>query len=444
MVIGTYNNITLAYLAHLWGVYVMKLKNSIQIAATAALLSTFNYAHAAGFALIEQSGSGMGNAYAGAAAVAEDASTIFFNPAGMTYIEGTQIVGALHLIKPNAEFNNQGSIAGLGRPLGGEGGNAGDLAFVPNFFYKRDLSDTFKFGLGVSSPFGLKTEYNKDWIGRFQAIKSDLKTVNINPALAFKVNDQLSLGFGVSAMWIQAELTNAVNTPFGERNLKVKGDDWGFGYNLGLMYQATEDTRLGLAFRSKIDQKLKGDARSNFTLLNPNPLATLNVDVTAETSLPETLSFSLFSRVNSKWDLLGDVTWTHWSRFRELRIVRDNGTNSTLGVTPENWDNTIRYSIGANYHYSDTLKLRAGIAYDEEAISTEFRTTRIPGNDRKWLALGAGWQYSPNTKFDIGYAHLFISDTKINDNQIALGRGLVKGEYDGSVDILSLQMTHNF
>jgi len=419
-------------------------KSLLRIALITPLVSIPLTTQAAGFALIEQSGSGMGNAYAGAAAVAEDASTIYFNPAGMTYIEGTQVVGALHLIKPSAEFNNQGSVAAAGRPLGGEGGDAGDLAFVPNFFYKRDLTDTLKFGLGVSAPFGLKTEYDKDWIGRFQAVKSELKTVNINPALAFKVNDQLSVGFGVSAMWIQAELTSAVNFgAFGAGSTKIKGDDWGFGYNLGAIYQATDSTRVGLAFRSKIDQHLKGDVK--FAL--PNPLlagAAPNGDVTAEVTLPETLSLSVFSQLNSQWDLMGDVTWTRWSRFRELRVLRDNAANTTLAVTPENWDNTLRYSIGVNYHYDDKLKLRAGLAYDEEAISTEFRTARIPGNDRKWLALGAGWQYSPSTKLDIGYAHLFISDTKISDDQRLAGRGLVKGEYDGSVDILSVQLTHNF
>lgn len=411
---------------------------------SAALLATPIITNAAGFAIIEQSGSGLGNAYAGAAAVAEDASTIFFNPAGMTYIEGTQVVGALHLIRPRGEFNDQGSIGGLGRTRGGDGGDIGDLAFVPNFYYKRDISDTVKFGLGVGAPFGLKTEYDKDWVGRFQGIKSDLKTVNINPALAFKVNDQLSLGFGLNAMWIQAELTSAVNlVPFAtESTLKVKGDDWGFGYNLGAIYQVTPDTRFGLAFRSKVDQKLRGDSDSPFTALDGNPNLRLNGDVTAETTLPETLSLSGFTHLNDNWDLMGDVTWTRWSRFRELRVLRDNG--STLTVTPQNWDNTMRYSIGLNYKYSDTLKLRAGFAYDEEAIDDEFRTVRIPGNDRKWLTLGAGWKATPNTKLDIAYAHLFISDPDIDDNQLAIARGRVRGDYDASVDIISMQVTHNF
>lgn len=412
---------------------------------SAALLATPIMSNAAGFALIEQSGSGMGNAYAGAAAVAEDASTIFFNPAGMTYIEGTQVVGALHLIRPRGEFNNQGSIAGLGRPLGDEGGDIGDLAFVPNFYYKRDISEAVKFGLGVGAPFGLKTEYDKDWLGRFQGIKSDLKTVNINPALAFKVNDQLSLGFGINAMWIQADLTSAVNlVPVGgtESTLKVKGDGWGFGYNLGAIYQVTSDTRIGLAFRSKVDQNLKGESDSPFTGLDAIANRRLNGDISAETTLPETLSLSSFTHLNDQWDLLGDVTWTRWSRFRELRILRDNGT--TLTVTPENWNNTMRYSIALNYKYSDTLKLRAGLAYDEEAIDDEFRTVRIPGNDRKWLSFGAGWQAAPNTKLEIGYSHLFISDPDINDDQRTLARGRVTGDYDASVDMVSLQVTHNF
>ena len=405
-------------------------------------------AQAAGFALIEQSGSGLGNAFAGAAAVAEDASTIFFNPAGMTYVEGTQAAGTLHLIKPNVEFNDSGSIAANlpgpapARPLGGDGGDAGDLAFVPNFYYKMDLSDTVKVGLGINAPFGLKTEYDKDFVGRFQAVKSELKTININPAIAFKVNEQLSLGVGISAMWAQAELSRALNLGLSDSDVTVKGDDWGFGFNLGAIYQATADTRIGIAYRSKVEQHLKGDSKSPFTAFNADPNRTLNTNVTADITLPETFSASAFSRLNNQWDLLGDVTWTRWSQFQELRVLRNNST--TLTVTPENWSNTVRYSIGTNYHYSDTLKLRAGLAYDEEAISDEFRTARIPGNDRKWLALGAGWQATPSTMLDVGYAHLFISDTKIDDDQIANGNGKLSGEYDGSVDILSIQITHNF
>jgi long-chain fatty acid transport protein len=412
-----------------------------------ALVSTHQVTEAAGFALSEQSGSGLGNAFAGAAAVAEDASTIFFNPAGMTYLEGRQIVGAVNLINVRGNFDNQGSQAARNPSLNGEGGNLGSFAAIPNLYYKQDINDQLKIGLGIGSPFGLKTEYNNNWIGRFQAIKSELKTVNINPSLAWKLNDQWSLGFGVSAMWAQAELTSAVNLGAAESSIKTKGDDWGFGYNLGAIYQVTPDTRLGLAFRSKVDQHLKGEARSPFTLANASPSSTLNTDITADLSLPETLSLSSFSRLDDRWELLTDITWTRWSRFKALSIMRDNGSNTAIGTTQEHWNNTLRYSVGLNYHYSSTVKLRTGIAYDEEAIDTPFRTARIPGNDRIWLSLGASWQYRPATKLDVGYAHLFIKEASIYDDQRAAtpsSKGLISGKYQGDVDILSVQLSHQF
>jgi long-chain fatty acid transport protein len=384
-------------------------------------------AQAAGFALIEQSASGMGNAFAGGGAIAEDASTIYFNPAGMTYIQGTQIVGAIHLIKPNAEFTGTFSL-----PIGGgNGGDAGDIAFVPNFYYKRDLTDTVKFGLGVNAPFGLKTEYDPTWKGRLQAVKSEVKTININPSVAFKVNDQLSVGAGVSAMWAQAELTSAGNAAGAQ--VKIKGDDWGFGFNLGAIYQATTDTRFSAAYRSKVKQKLDGAVSSVI------PLAALNTGVTASIDLPETFAVSAFSRVNDQWDIMGDVTWTRWSNFQELKVVRSDG--SVLGNTPENWSNTLRYSVGTNYHYSDDIKLRAGLAYDEEAISEQYRTARIPGNDRKWVSIGANWRVSPYSSIDVGYAHLFISDANINKTENGM---TLNGKYDGNVNILSAQYTYNF
>lgn len=423
----------------------MRAKGAMKGAVLASLLGVASGAQAAGFALIEQSASGMGNAYAGAAATAEDASTIFFNPAGMIYVEGTQVVGALHLINPNAEFNNKGSVGGAGRPLGGEGPDAGDLAFVPNFYYKRDLTDNVKFGLGLNAPFGLKTEYDDKWMGRFQADKSEVKTININPSIAFKVNDQLSLGLGVSAMRAEATLTRSVNlAPLGgaESSVKIKGDDWGFGFNLGAIYQATADTRFGVAYRSKVEQHLDGNSKSPFTGLNANLNRTLNANVKADVTLPENFSVSVFSKLDDKWGLMGDATWTRWSQFRELAVYRDNG--SLLTSTQEHWENTMRYSVGVNYRYSDTLKLRAGLAYDEEAIKTEYRTARIPGNDRKWVSLGASYHMSPATKFDVGYSHLFISDAKIDDDQRSTANGRLTGGFEGSVDILSLQVTHNF
>ena len=390
-------------------------------------------AQAAGFALIEQSASGMGNAFAGGAAAAEDASTVYFNPAGMTYIQGTQIVGAVHFIKPNAEFKNNGSTNPLG---GGNGGNAGDFAYVPNLYFVTDMRPDVKFGIGLNSPFGLKTQYDPTWVGRFQAIKSSVETFNINPSVAYKVNDQLSVGMGISAMWIQAELTRQV---IPSSQVVIKGDDIDLGYNFGAIFQATQDTRFGLAYRSKLNERLEGTA--TFT----GPLAAASTPVTAAITLPDNFSASVFSKLNDQFDVMADATWTHWSRFKTLNILR-SPSGSTLSINPENWHNTMRYSIGANYHVNDDFKIRAGLAYDEEAIDDQFRTARIPGNDRKWVSLGASYQLTPSGKVDVGYAHLFISDASINHSESAAPTPAttLKGSYSGDVNILSVQYTHNF
>lgn len=411
------------------------MKRMIRIVLSLLALSS-TAVHGAGFALIEQSASGMGNAFAGGAAAAEDASTIFFNPAGMTYLPETQLVVAGHLIRPSAEFNNNGSVAGTGRPLNGNGGDIGEWALVPNLYFTKAISPNIRLGLGINAPFGLKTEYDDTWLGRFQAIKSEIKTININPSIAFKVNDQLSLGAGISAMRAEATLTRAVNLVAAETFVGIKGNDWGVGYNVGAIYQFTPDTRIGVSFRSKVDQHLKG--RATFG----GAVAALSGDITASTALPENVSVSAFSKLNEQWDVMGDVTWTHWSRFKELRILRTSG--ALLSLTPENWENTLRFSAGASYRYDDKLKLRAGVAYDQEAVNDQFRTARIPGNDRTWLSIGAQYKFSETSVVDFGYSHLFIKDASIDDNQTATLNGRVKGQYDGDVNILSLQYTHNF
>lgn len=409
-----------------------------------ALATHQTVTQAAGFGLSEQSGSGLGNAYAGAAAVAEDASTLYFNPAGMTYLQGKQLVGALFAIKPTGHFDNTGSSG-----TGADGGDIGSWAFLPTLYYKQELASNLHFGIGISSPFGLKTEYDRDWIGRFQGVKSELKTININPSLAWKMNDQLSLGVGVSAMWAQAELTSVANLTalgLGQPLVRNKGDDWGFGFNLGAIYQITPDTRIGLAYRSKVKHALEGKSSSSSTAFDALPNSTLNTDITAEMTLPESLALSAFSRLNDRWELLADVTWTRWSQFKTLSVTRDNGTDSVLSSTTEHWNNALRYSLGLNYRYSQSLKLRTGIAYDQEPIDDNRRTVRIPGNDRTWLSAGLSWQYAPQTVVDVGYAHLLIKDASISDDLRGQtpSKGLVSGDYSGYADILTVQLSHQF
>jgi len=402
--------------------------------------------HAAGFALIEQNASGLGNAYAGAAAAAEDASTIFFNPAGLTFLPGRQIVVAAHAIKPNARFDDRGSVAPTAKPLGGEGGNAFDLAVVPNAYFSWMLSERLAVGVGVNAPFGLKTEYDDDWMGRFQALESEVKTINLNPAVAFKVNERLSLGVGLNYQYAEATLTRAVNfgPVAGEGSVKVEGEDDGsWGWNAGAMFSVTPDLRVGLAYRAAIKHKLEGDVTFARPPLVPAS-ASPDGGIFAKTTLPESASLSVFQRFDERWDFMGDVTWTNWSRFDSLDIYRSSGV--LLQSTPENWDDSWRISFGLSYRASEAWKLRGGVAYDQTPVSDAFRTARIPDNARTWLSLGAQWKPRANLAVDVGYAHLFVSDASINDNQGTgvAGSGLLRGEYEGSVDILSAQVAYSF
>ena len=374
----------------------------------------------AGFAIVEQSASGAGYAYAGAAAAARDASTIFFNPAGMALQSGNELQVGAHYIMPQADFKNQGSSIILGAPLtGGNGGDGGDAALVPNLYYMYRLSDQWKAGIGVTAPYGLVTEYDQDWVGRYYALTAD----------------------GVPGF-----------TPQGmDGNAKIEGDDWGVGANVGLIFEPLTGTRLGLHYRSKIDHTLEGDATFNTpaaVLATGVPQASGRVDtsVKADVSLPETVSLSVYHAVNPRWALLADVTWTKWSRLEELRIKYGNGAADSVDTL--DWDDTWRYSLGAIFNATEPLELRAGVALDESPIPNEQRRTpRIPGADRIWLTMGAGYQFTARITADFAYAHLFVDDPGIDkdvtelENQL---RGVLVGEYDASVDIISASVSFRF
>ena len=392
-----------------------------------ALIGWCGLAHAAGFALIEQNASGLGNAYAGAAAVAQDASTVYFNPAGMTLLPDRQIVVAGHLINFKAEFSGTVTPA-VG---GGEGGDAGGLAVVPNAYYAFRLTPDVHLGVGINAPFGLKSEYDSDWIGRYQAVKSEVKTINLNPSIAYKVSDTLSLGAGLNIQWVEALLTNRQPLPAPVPLVTIKGDDFGWGYNLGVLWQVTPVTRIGLSYRSDVDYKLKGMSSTSDPVVGA-----LNGPVTAKVTLPDSASLSLFHKWSPKWDVLADVTWTDWSDFDDLPI---KGTiNKT---TPENWEDILRYSLGVTWRMSDRLSLRGGIAYDEAPVSDIYRTPRIPDGARTWLAVGAQYRLSAQSVLDFGYAHLFVDDPGLQsvDNGTTL-----TGQYSSQVDILSAQLTYAF
>ncbi|MEA3154455.1 MAG: long-chain fatty acid transport protein [Betaproteobacteria bacterium] len=441
----------------------------IRLSVAAALAAMASGASAAGFQLMEQNASGLGNAYAGQGASAQDASTIFFNPAGMTYLPGKNVVGAINAIRPSAQFSNTTStLAPLQTSLGGNGGDAGDWAFVPNAYFSWQLNSQLFVGLGLNAPFGLKTEYDPAWVGRFHAIESELKTININPSIAFRVNNVVSLGAGVSYQKADATLTNAVNysaAAFGaggvallgaiggagkEGVAKVEGDDWAWGYNFGAMFDISPDTRAGVAYRSSTSYKISGTvAFSNRPALLAGGLP--DGPVTADITLPATASVNLFHKINPQWELLADLSWTEWSRLKTLNIVRSTG--ALLATTPLNWRDTWRVGVGANYNINNAWTLRVGTAYDQSPVPDADRTPRIPDQDRVWLAIGAQYRLSKQAAIDFGYAHLFVKDGSVNlcnaaqaaaNPAACAGKNNLVGTFQNDVNILSTQLRYTF
>lgn len=423
----------------------MSLRHAVVRACIAAGLSAGVSAPAmsAGFALAEQSARGLGNAYAGAAASAEDASTVYFNPAGMMRLEGNQVSLAGHVIQPSAKFTNGNSNRAGTALSGGDGSDGGVNALVPNFYYVGNAGGGWRYGLGINVLFGLSTEYDSTWQGRYHAIKSDLKTVNINPVAAWRVSPQLSIGGGINIMLAEATLTNAVDygvflgaSQTSDRLGSVKGDDQGYGFNIGLLHEVSPTTRVGVTYRSKITQKLDG------TVTYDSPVSFFqNATAHAKVTLPESMSFSLHHELTGGWIFLADATYTRWSRFKELRVDYDSTQPDT--VVDESWKNVWRVAVGASYKAAGPWTWRMGVAYDQEPIpDAERRTPRIPGNDRKWLA--AGFTYQPEKKFsvDAGFAHLFVSDTPIN-NTTSLSH-VLNGTYKNEVNILSAQLNWTF
>ena len=397
--------------------------------------------YAAGYSLLEQGASGLGTAFAGGAAAAEDASSIYANPAGMRYLPDRQLVTTLHAIRVSSRFDDRGSTPAAGRPLGNEGGDAGGYVGVPNLYYSQRVRPELTLGIAINAPYGLKTDYDTPWIGRYQAVKSQIATLNINPAFAYKLNDRLSLGFGVSVMRMDAELSQAINFgAAGDGFARLKGDDWGYGYNLGAIWQATANTRIGLAYRSRVRQHIKGDVEFSRPPLVPAALAP-DGNIQTLLTIPENASVSLFQQATDRLALMADVTWTGWHRLRDLTVERPSG--GVLVYVPEHWHDTMRYAIGASYQVNPSWKLRGGLAYDQEAIKDRFRTASIPGDDRTWLTAGASYRLSERNTIDIAYAHLSVKPTSI-DNDQGLVSARLRGAYHNKIDVLSLQYIHNF
>lgn len=430
-------------------------------------------AQASGFQLLgEQSASGIGNAGAGSAAVAENASTIFYNPAGMTQLQAREVSLGGTLVKTNFEFSNNGSSTGA---LTGDGGNGGALGFVPNAYMSWAITKDLYLGVGIGAPFGLKTEYDDNWRGAAQSISFDIKTMNINPSIAWRATEWMSLGFGLNWQRVDAEYIRrvsvvslpanalgpgspAMNFSAATATLNLSDDAW--GWNAGVLFNIGPATKVGLSYRSTIKYETEGDVSvsGSGSATGNTAAAFLNArgassDTTASIKMPDTFILSAAHKLNSQWELLGDASWTGWSSIPKVDIMRASGVlnGQVAQVLDTDFRDTWRFAVGANYTMNDAWKLKLGIAYDQTPVKDpEHRLVSMPDNNRTWFSAGAQWKMSKTMTFDIGAAYLYLKDAEINNDQRSAAtspqtnRGLVKGTYEDSAFLLGAQFSMAF
>ncbi|MBV7552400.1 outer membrane protein transport protein [Pseudomonas sp. PDM28] len=392
------------------------LKTTLSLAVTLASTQLF----ASGFALNEQSISGMGTGFAGRSSSADDASTIAGNPAGMSRIKREQVTGGVAFIDAHTDISDASS-----RPNGGT--NKGDMVpfmGVPMGYYVKPIDDHWAFGIGVYAPFGLVTDYENNFAGRYFGSKSEVRIVTLQPTVSYAFNDKVSIGFGPTINRIDGTLESnlSITQSQPDGKVKIEGDDTALGYNIGVLVQATDSTRVGLTYHSKVKYKLDGNTKVNYNVLgligqNPNQKYDASLDLTT----PESVDFSVTHQLDDKWTLYAGSTWTRWSRLKEI-TVENKGVPAVLNgqfgtITEEqNWHDTWAHAIGASYQLNKQWVLRTGLSVDQAPTNNVDRSPRIPTGDRKIFSVGAGWSPTDDLTIDLAYSYLREESVKVNNS----------------------------
>lgn len=416
------------------------LKTSLALAISAASLQSL----AGGFAINEQSVSSMGTAFAGRSSSAEDASTVFGNPAGMARLKREQVSGGISLIHAQSEIDDaSGSFAGS---------NDGDMVpFIgaPMGYYVKPLDDNWSFGLGLYVPFGLVTDYENSFQGRYYGDRSEVRVITLQPTLSYRFNEQLSIGFGPTINRIDGELTSSALNRFtpgrNDGEVKIKGNDTALGFNFGVLLEITEQSRVGMTYHSMVDYTLKGETQiegSGF-----GPFSGSQYDASLALKTPESVDFSITHALNADWTLYAGSTWTRWSRLEEIRAV-NKGVPAALNASlssiaePQNWHDTWAHALGLAYALNPQWTLRAGVAVDQSPTNNTDRSPRIPTGDRNIFSLGAAWSPNADMTIDLAYSYLKEDDTQIE--HVSASKGTYSATYKNIAHGLGAQVTYRF
>ncbi|GAB6196366.1 OmpP1/FadL family transporter [Lysobacter xanthus] len=430
---------------------------------------TLGNAHASGFQIRENSVKNMGRAFSGMAVYNNDASVVTNNPAAMSSFDKSTVQTDISVINLTADFEGSGKTA-LGTPLTGtNGGDPGDPTAVPALsavFPMSGALDNLTFGVMVDAPFGLKTEYDRDFVGRYNAVTSDVKIVDLSLSASLAITDRFSIGAGLILERADVTLTNAVDYgsaicaqsgnlancfnpayPFRPQNndgfVDVSGNDTSLGWRVGMQWKPTDRLTIGASHRSEVDHDLKGTA--DFTA--PAAVAAVlgarvaDANITAPLTTPSISTISVRYDFSDAFRMMADYQATDWHSLEAVRIFREGG--GVLGNEPFNWKDTDFFSVGAEFDLSPALTLRGGVARDESPTNDEARTPRLPDNDRMLYSIGATWHMSDALSFDAAYTRITIDDPTINGIHSSSGSTL-NGKYSGHADLFGVAAQFKF
>lgn len=419
---------------------------AIVAAILAVGANTTQTARAGGIGLYEVATPDVGLASAGYAARADDASTLFKNPAGMSRLEGAQFQGGIQALYGSVNFSpDAGTSARLGSD---DGGNA--VGWLPggSFFVTMPLNDQWQIGLGSCSYFGLAENYNNSWVGRYYVERSALVGMSLLPSVSFKVNDWLSIGAGLNAMYGLLDTKVGVNntplelrdTPDGQ--MALKDTAWGFGANVGVLIQASEKTRFGITYLSPV--KLDFADTPTFTGLGPVLSERLAhpSELNLGTKVPQSVMLSAYHDLNAKWSVMADFGWQDWSQFGDVQAGVESGGTTTLKL---HYQDTYHGAVGAQYHASEKWVFSGGVAFDSSAVDSQNRTVTLPMGQTWRYSLGAQYQLSETMNVGAAYTFMWAGDMSVDQGDALSLRGRVSGSYDNTwFSIASLNLTWKF
>ena len=391
---------------------------TLKLAAAATLSAALSSAAVAGgFMLTEQSVAGLGRAYAGAGIVGDDLSAVWYNPAGMSLLSGTAVQMGAVVADLDLEVTTNESATFGHHKASKENGRKHGVP-IPNMYLVHQIKDDMWFGLGITVPFGMATEYDNNWAAADKGMNAEVKVFDINPNVAFKLTDTLSFGAGVSLQYVTAqfEQRQALNVNYpqaGNVRVRLNADGWAWGGNLGFMWQPTETVRIGLAYRSQVNHKADGYLKTDLTILHTDRTYATSLksnDGHAEMSAPHVITLTGTWKATDALRLSGLARWTNWSSFDTLPISGSSMEQLTGEKKIEaeyHWKDSWLFTVGADYDINDEFTVRGGVGYEISPVDDDkYRSATIPDTNRLWLSMGATWHASKNLQGDFGIAYL--------------------------------------